>query len=655
MNKIKNIIYSMLALMAMAGISSCGDEFLTEEQTTAYSTDHFKTEEGLNNLAVALYANIRYHFAYEWAYGFTNYGTDEFSMGTDFTSEMWNNYDSRLAPYVTNSANKNFPSPDHLWNQMYYGINSANIIIKNQDFFESEDLRNKCLGEAYYLRGYNYLRLVSQYGGVVLQLEPAEGVVRNFTRSTAEECMASVIADFEKAYQLLPEDEWRGNGTWTKPTAAHFLAKAKLFRCSERNDSWNQSYKDADLQEIITLADYVSEKRPLAPTYQAVFAEWDGIDCATEMIPEILMSAQFNQNATGGANGRFGNRSYCYFPAQYSNMGYMTRMGAVSLDFQRLRTTEYAFNVFDVENDSRFWKSFKTMYNVNKTTAGNEYGIENGDLCIIYLVNDQNDTRFDVADFGPSSFKYTDTRGNGKVVPHAFINYDKNGNWVGQTWGNNRYVPLSKYEDGTITPKSTESSRDGVLARTGETYLIKAEALVRQGKYQDAIEVVNVLRKRGEWANGEDRSFHQDGCQAAANASDPASGYSSRNSYYESLNIAETTAPSELEISTYTKLPEVDEKMLTQLGVSGDYQRMLHFILNERSRELYGEFLRWEDLSRTQTLVSRAKAFNPEAAANVSEHHQLRPIPQSFIDGLLNDDGTNLSDEQLKAMQNPGY
>ncbi|MDA3815795.1 MAG: RagB/SusD family nutrient uptake outer membrane protein [Prolixibacteraceae bacterium] len=655
MNKIKNIIYTMLATVVVAGFTSCGDEFLTEEYTTAYSTEHFETEEGLNNLAVALYANIRYHFAYEWAYGTTNYGTDEFSMGTDFTSEMWNTYDSRLAPYVTNSANKNFPSPEHLWNQMYYGINSANIIIQNQDVFIDQDLKDKCLGEAYYLRGYNYLRLVSQYGGVVLQLKPADGVVRNFTRSSAEECVASIVSDLEKAYELLPENEWRGEGTWTKPAAAHFLAKTLLFRVSERNDNWNASYKDADLNRIITLADYVIAERPLAGTYQSVFAEWDGIDCAAEANSEILMAAQFNQNATGGANGRFGNRTYCYFPAQYSNMGYMTRKGAVSLDFQRCRPTEYGVNVFDVENDSRFWKSFKTMYNVNKASADNEYGIENGDLSIIYIVNSKDDDRFDVDGFGPSSFSYVDERGSGKVVPHAFITYDKDGNWVQQNWGNNRYLTLSKYEDGTIIPKSTQSARDGVLARTAETYLIKSEALVRQGNYQQAIDVINVLRRRAEWAGGEDRSFYQDGCQAAADSDDPASGYSSRNSYYESTNIEETTAASELEIGSYTNLPEVDENIFEALNVSGEFERMLHFILNERSRELYGEFLRWEDLSRTKTLVMRSKAFNAEAAGNIDEHHELRPIPQSFIDGLLNENGTNLSQEELEEMQNPGY
>ena len=79
--------------------------------------------------------------------------------------------------------------------------------------------------------------------------------------------------------------------------------------------------------------------------------------------------------------------------------------------------------------------------------------------------------------------------------------------------------------------------------------------------------------------------------------------------------------------------------------------------MNERTRELDGEWVRWEDLARTKLLIPRAYAFNEEVAeaGALDEHHLLRPIPQSFIDALVNEDGSALSAEQKDALQNPGY
>jgi len=127
------------------------------------------------------------------------------------------------------------------------------------------------------------------------------------------------------------------------------------------------------------------------------------------------------------------------------------------------------------------------------------------------------------------------------------------------------------------------------------------------------------------------------------------------NSYYESNNIAVTTAASaSLNISNIGALPAGDEFVISTLGLSTPYDRMLCLVLNERSRELCGEFKRWEDLSRTKTLVSRVKAFNPTAAPNVKDMHLYRPIPQPFLDGIQSG-GMALTSAQKTAMQNPGY
>jgi hypothetical protein len=126
------------------------------------------------------------------------------------------------------------------------------------------------------------------------------------------------------------------------------------------------------------------------------------------------------------------------------------------------------------------------------------------------------------------------------------------------------------------------------------------------------------------------------------------------NSYYESTNIAKTTDATALDITSATNLPAQDLAVITKLGYSTTYDKMLCLVLNERTRELCGEFHRWEDLSRTKTLVARAKAYNTEAVNYVKDYHVLRPIPQTFLDAIYSK-GSVLSSTDKQAMQNTGY
>ena len=124
----KNLKYTLftaaLSVAMTASFSSCSDSFLDEKNKSSYTTDYFKTSQGIQDLATALYGNIRWHFGYEWAYGITLYGTDEFTNGSDLTAEPWNTYDSRLNPLdctkANGAANNNCPGISALWDQMYY-------------------------------------------------------------------------------------------------------------------------------------------------------------------------------------------------------------------------------------------------------------------------------------------------------------------------------------------------------------------------------------------------------------------------------------------------------------------------------------------------------------------------------------------------------
>ena len=704
------LVCGALSVLTLLGTSSCGEDFLKEDAGHKYTDALLETSDGALAMAAGLYANIRWHFGYEWAYGITLYGCDEFTNGADLTSEPWNTYDNRLNPLdctpALGAANKNCPAVSALWDQMYYGISTANLIISKADNVKDEASRNKALGEAHFMRGYNYYRLFCQYGGVALETEPADGnVKKNYTRASEEETLNLIIADFEKAYNMLPKDKWRGNGTWTKYTAAHFLAKALLYRQSERCSSWASGYdKNADLNRVISLCDEVIAACPLAPDYADLYAKWNGVDCANEALSEILMAAEHNEDNT--TQGRFGNRTYNYFDPQFSNFsgGWVQRGQYIGgMDFQRCRPTEYTYSVFDNVNDARMWKTFKTVYGLNNAAKTDADVIATngitadqvpdlGDEGIIFILNKKSDSRFDGNPYGTFGrggdvHSFVNPR-TGKWVPNAFVAF-QNGKYVLNTYtGNpstsNVFCGINKTADGTRTGEKGDAHRDVIMARTGETYLVKAEAQVRQGQYQEAINTINVLRARGQWKKDEDRGYYTDGSMAflkadggkADNSTAAATSvkknkdkagkvlnnteayYASMthtNTYYLSTGIDETTDASDLQIKSYTQLPAEDEAVLNAIGATSDYDRMLNFVFNERTRELLGEWNRWDELARTGLLVKRAKAFNPEAAPNVQDRHMYRPVPQKFIDALLHDDGTNLSDAEKKAWQNPGY
>lgn len=699
MNKFKNIGIGILILTGLT-FSSCSKDFLDEEQTNRYSTEYFETPEGLEALTISLYGNIRWHFGFEWAYGLTLYGTDEFTNANDLTNQMWNTYDSRLSPIAsrpeTGAANGNATAPDALWDEMYFGIASANTIIANASKISNLEIRNRCLAHAYFLRGYNYYRLTAQYGGVVLQTKPAVGIVRNFTRSTDEQSWEQVISDFRNSYTLFQGEIFTyGKGvTWTKATAAHFLAKALLFRSSERNDAWNSAYKEADLKEAIDATTYaINARGPLTNNYIDLYGNWTGVDSAAEQQNEILMAAAHNADAI--TSGRFGNRTYNYFAPQFSNFsGGWVRRGVWigSMDFQRLRPTEYSYAVYDHVNDSRMWKTFKTVYGANTVVAPNTNGVQLGDPAIVMILNSKTDHTYDAFKFGAAiqaptwkdnnsrlaawtiGSRQTATTGSlttkvGQYAPNSLVLY-QNGTYVAPTFGtgtsfSNFFAGINKTDDGSRQAERGDSRRDVTMARLGETYLVRAECYARLGQFGQAMGDINIIRARAQWKNGENRSYYRDGSQAfetnglntGANATNYINSNLNMNTYYLSNpTLAVTTAASSLQLTSFpSNLPPEDEAVIARVGASSNYQRALHFILNERTRELLGEWQRWETLSRTGSLITRAKAFNTEATGITPNKHELRPIPQSFIDGLRNEDGSNLSAAQQKAWQNPGY
>lgn len=668
MNKYNNLSKILIVAIALFVTPSCRKSFLDETLKTSRGNDFFKTDAGILQLAAGGYYQVFTNPTNgEWWFCQTQYGTDEFHVGGDASNGPWNNYDANLTPGLT--TNGNLQGANVMWDALYIGIGDANLLIQNATASTSTStaIKNTALGEGYFFRAYNYLRLVQQWGAVPLKLVPSTTVEVEFKRADPKDVYAQIISDFSKAKDLLPTAG--APARLTKDAAAHFLAKAYLARASEINDSWNSSTKAADLAAIGPLCDAVIANHPLASNFASLW-NFTGINSANETLPEVIFSAQMTNDVT--TNNAVGNTQHLYFISRYDIQDQLARDLGGGRPFSRMATSYYDYRIFDRINDSRFWKSFRTKWTLNGASpvAPNV----KGDMGMMFVINQPGDPR----NWAKSKItKGTVGAANMIIdpitnhpIPTVYVAYPNGTTTDGAlntdlTTVYQAFPPLSKHYDGSRNSlNDVVGHRDFILARSAETYLIAAEAKIRlakagTGSYSDALPYINAVRQRAQYANGENRSSYYDGGNTVQSASLQPPGvinsFYPGNSYYESNNIPVTTAASaSLAISNVATLPAEDEFIISTLGLSSAYDRMLCLVLNERSRELCGEYIRWEDLSRTKTLVSRVKQFNPDASANVADKHNLRPIPQTFLDAIQSN-GVNLTAAEKQAMQNPGY
>ncbi|MEW9606997.1 RagB/SusD family nutrient uptake outer membrane protein [Bacteroides sp. L008] len=692
--KLNRILFAALIAGATgSSITSCSESFLDENLTTQYSTDRFKTQEGLDELVTGAYQKLKFKFNYIWGIQCYNMGVDEFTDANNVIP-AWNHYSQDL-----NSSEKDANQP--VWDNYYGLVEPANILIQNipQYYNQSSPSYNTRLGEAHFLRAYAYFELVKQFGGVPLKLVPSTSAETYFTRNSAEEIYTQIISDFGEAYRLLP-DKGESIGRINKYAAAHFLAKAHLFRASELYSDWNSNYVASDLDAVIQYGSEVVDAHPLCNDYVELW-DYEQPNGANEKVSEVVLAAQFSNDESTW--GRYGNQMHLYYPAVYqgNDIGGCKRDISGGREFSYVSATEYTMQVFDRVNDSRFWKSFITCYGANETKSAPTWtaedmpyapaGVKEGDkrfsggeLGMKYIVNAPGDNRYEKY---PNAPAYTVLKDGKMCNTYTYVRYFKGQehSWnINEKTGNyydiiphKRSVALSKFRDGyRVSIASQFGTRDAIIARSADDVLMVAEAYIRKGEanYDKAIEWINKLRERAGYETGEDRSKNVDGGQAYKNnpyCSGKGGGHSSEgaiyweeNTYYESNNIGQETTASTKTTMKLNSVADVynstvDTPIYNELGCTSNADKMMCFLLNERTRELCGELQRWEDLARTKTLDARWHKFNDGVSRGLGEFkpekHYYRPIPQAFLDGITNSNGSALSNEEKKAMQNPGY
>ncbi len=629
------------AALALFLTASCSD-ILDEQPRSSYDPTFFKTEKGVEGGVTSMYAHLRYIYGQAYYYNSCLTGTDEATWGW---SADGNFKDADLSGVGNLTATT--CRSDALWGTAFSNINTANGVIENG---AEVGVNESLVSEARFFRAFDYFLLVQTFGGVPLDLGSGElkfniTPSRTSVRNTVPEVYTKAIfPDLLTAIENLPANP-RVTGGVTKTVARLYLAKAYLtYAWWLKNPNNIPTYPECQRTDPDghDAAWYFQQAYDVAVTaienpgpFGLQESFWMVNAGPNDRNMEILLYADHTQEDeyyNGGSLSYGGGGAPDNFAGWMMNWNYTD---ARSADNQAVinRIAEQCYGrpwtrmapplgVFtktfaDKVNDSRYDGTFTTVYRGNWSTAGqnwesvtnaNRMKVKEREPIFSFVFQDMD--KIDYAGEGSKS-----NLGAGTLPGRA--------DWVLGLDAVGRYVypglwKLGPYRtdngSGAGQPNAG-STRPYNIAKFSELYLVAAEAAVEGAATQagkSARDLVNVLRARaGRWT------------------------YS--NAEYK----------------------EVDRDFSAEMTAATPATIDINYILDERSREFYGEGYRWFDLVRTQKWNEYADSYvicggkgdhNPQTYSRTIEaFHYLRPIPQGQLDGM------EMTEEEKDAYQNPGY
>lgn len=629
------------AALALFLTASCSD-ILDEQPRSSYDPTFFKTEKGVEGGVTSMYAHLRYIYGQAYYYNSCLTGTDEATWGW---SADGNFKDADLSGVGNLTATT--CRSDALWGTAFSNINTANGVIENG---AEVGVNESLVSEARFFRAFDYFLLVQTFGGVPLDLGSGElkfniTPSRTSVRNTVPEVYTKAIfPDLLTAIENLPANP-RVTGGVTKTVARLYLAKAYLaYAWWLKNPNNIPTYPECQRTDPDghDAAWYFQQAYDVAVTaienpgpFGLQESFWMVNAGPNDRNMEILLYADHTQEdeyynggslsyGSGGAPDNFAGwmMNWNYTDARSAdNQAVINRIAeqCYGRPWTRMAPPLGVFTktFADKVNDSRYDGTFTTVYRGNWSTAGqnwesvtNANGMKVKEREPIFSFVFQDMDKIDYAGEGSKS-----NLGAGTLPGRA--------DWVLGLDAVGRYVypglwKLGPYRtdngSGAGQPNAG-STRPYNIAKFSELYLVAAEAAVEGAVTQagkSARDLVNVLRARaGRWT------------------------YS--NAEYK----------------------EVDRDFSAEMTAATPATIDINYILDERSREFYGEGYRWFDLVRTQKWNEYADSYvicggkgdhNPQTYSRTIEaFHYLRPIPQGQLDGM------EMTEEEKDAYQNPGY
>ena len=605
----KYFVGALLLGASSLGLTSCD---LDEYNPSNEGADAvFASAQGMEGLVNQLYYN------YKWKY----FGREDPVLYFEGAGDIWanvpekNEYGMQLTRFVNLQGDRG--QVKGAWERNYDNVNIANSVLQYLPTTKglTDEVRNDFEGEARFTRAFAYWWLVEWFGDIEMRTagtdEPNFTAVRTDRKVIYDEI---IIPDAEKASQMLPVQPYKGNvGRATKKAAYGLLARVCLARA--QYETAGSAEQKAFYQKAYDAAKYVMDNKAslgikLYETYDEI---WQAKNNKTNT--EFLWVVSHSSDASLNPNPKNPNRLHLYWAPRLTDRAGITTSGD-SWEYPKesvlLMPTYYFL---------KLWKDWDIRYEV------------------LFQEN----------------FVENNRRGSYTWEKGMADNYNAVPELVGKTVENDDVV-LCFTKEAVTTEQKVAAANEGIcLVGSNDTYdvgSVNAQGGCRiRSDIKTKYEAFPRFRKYRIW----DRDPNGTILLQAANG-----------------NVGFADAP----VMRYAEMPLIAAEAKIGLGDPGTAAQIINseirnarvvkpghdlseaqvtasdmtveWILEERARELCGEWLRWFDLKRTGNLVNYIRQHNPAWDGNdvVDEHNNLWPIPTTFLDKLQNAE---------EFGQNPGY
>jgi hypothetical protein len=472
----------------------------------------------------------------------------------------------------------------NVWNNCYRLINYCNYATKYIPIAEglTETQRRVYEAEARFFRALAYFHLTMNFGDVHFTLEASEGAATDANRTPI-----ATIWD-EGIYpdaRFAAENLPSAVPQGQYGRASQWAGKFLLgymLLSDSRGTATQWNEAAALMKDIIDNGEVIEGRKLALMSPFNVFNE-DYDDKNTEI---IFCYHDLPWQQTAGLGGTQ-NASQMFYLCSYHIVSGLERSLPYGKAWVRFRVATNLINMIDETKDCRFNAFFRDTWCCNV----------NGGINYTYKLNGEEHTvRREVGDTIFITPKRAWTKAQIDARPEIKVyNPDDVPAIRPSVEGDNIYFQcyrsiypsLIKYQDTKRQgANDNNGGRDYVLFRLANAYLLASEAYLRAGNKSEALKYFNAIRRNAAWPGME-----------------------------SAMEITEA---------------ELDIDM----------------ILDERGRELCGEFYRWTDLKRLGKLRERAmlNALVIQHNTQWDDKFLLRPIPQDHIDRCTSD-----------YPQNPGY